>query len=454
MARTFQEFVYGTRFEDLSAEVVSIMRRSVLDTLGVATAGTATAISRIVSEFACQHWWAGPRGPRARLLFDGAFVSPAGAAVSGAFTIDSIDAHDGYSAAKGHAGSAILPAVLAFSDDMTIRDKAPTGQDFLTVLAVGYEVAYRAGLALHATTADYHTSGAWTAVGAAAVGARLLKLNGEQLRHAVGIAEYHGSRSQMMRCIDHPTMPRDGVGWGSPTGVSAAYMAALGFTGAPAITVESGAASSFWSDLGERWEILGTHYKRYPVCRWAHPSIDAARELIEAHQLKSSEIERVRIQTFHYATRLACRDPKTADEVIYGIAYPTAIMIVRGRIGLEELSADVLNDPEIKRISLATELVETDHYTRISTRQRWADVALFLKDGRFVQSEPRTPKGDPEDPLSDKEIRAKFHLFADGILGSARADAIELAVSDIDKPGTRLEWLGDLVYSPTTAMAA
>jgi len=316
-------------------------------------------------------------------------------------------------------------------------------------MAVGYEVAYRSGLALHATTSDYHTSGAWTAVGAAAVGARLLELSGQELRHAIGIAEYHGPRSQMMRCIDHPSMLRDGVGWGSPTGVSAAYMAQLGFTGAPAITVEGQDAADFWSDLGERWEITNTHYKRYPVCRWAHPAIDAAHDLMQAHGLASTDVERVRIQTFHNATRLAGQDPHSMDEVTYGIAYPTAIMIVRGKIGIPEVSPAILADPEVRRISLATELVETEHYNKISVRERWADVTFYLGDGRQLRSQPRKPKGDPDDPLSDAEIAEKYHRFATPVIGAERAASIEAAVSGLDAERATMDWLGDLVYRST-----
>ena len=55
----------------------------------------------------------------------------------------------------------------------------------------------------------------------------------------MGIAEYHGPRSQMMRCMDHPTMVKDGSGWGAMCGVSAARMAKAGFTGAPALTLQT-----------------------------------------------------------------------------------------------------------------------------------------------------------------------------------------------------------------------
>ncbi len=214
------------------------MKRSLLDTIGVAAVGSTTSISSITRQFVTEHMPAGLHGPSSRLLLDGRVVSPVGAAMAGAFMIDSIDAHDGNSAVKGHAGSGVLPAVLAIVDHQRIAGKKMSGQALITALAIGYEIAYRSGLAMHATCADYHTSGAWTAVGVAAAGGKLLGLDNDNLRHAIGIAEYNGPRSQMMRCIDYPSMVRDGVGWGSPTGVSAVYMAQMGFTGVPAITVE------------------------------------------------------------------------------------------------------------------------------------------------------------------------------------------------------------------------
>ena len=442
----FPEFVYKTSYDDLPPAILAVMKRSVLDTLGVAAVGSTSEMGRIASTFACQQWCAGPGSPQARIMFDGRVASPAGAAFAGASAIDSIDAHDGHSPVKGHAGSAIFPALLAYCEDRRGRGAPVTGREFLAAMAVGYEVAYRAGLALHATVQDYHTSGAWTAVGAAAMGARLLGLGEAELRHAIGIAEYHGPRSQMMRCIDHPTMLRDGVCWGAPTGVSAAYMAGLGFTGAPAITVEGEDAADFWADLGSRWEILNTHYKRYPVCRWAQPAIDAASELMSTHGLASHDVERVRIQTFHNAVRLAGNAPQTVDEITYGIAFPTATMIARGRIGMDELSPAILSDPEIRRISMATELVETEHYNRISVGVRWADVTLFLADGRVLQSEPRKPRGDPDDPLSDEEIAGKFASFASPVAGEARAGQIAEAVEGIDREGATMSWLDDLVY--------
>ena len=152
----------------------------------------------------------------ARILLDGRRASPAGAAFAGASTIDAFDAHDGHPLTKGHAGVAVLPALFAVAD----AEGGGDGRDLLVALVLGYEVAIRAGIALHASVPDYHTSGAWNALGCAAVAARLLGLSADATRHALGIAEYHGPRSQMMRCIDHPTMVKDGSGWGAFAGVT------------------------------------------------------------------------------------------------------------------------------------------------------------------------------------------------------------------------------------------
>ena len=83
----------------------------------------------------------------------------------GVAMIDALDAHDGHRLTKGHAGVVILPVLLALCDELA----ACSGAEFLTRFVIGYEIAVRTGIALHASVDDYHTSGAWNAVGAAAL---------------------------------------------------------------------------------------------------------------------------------------------------------------------------------------------------------------------------------------------------------------------------------------------
>ncbi len=142
----------------------------------------------------------------------------------------------------------MLPALLAYDRRRHAASAgAIDGREFLTCLVLGYEIATRAGIALHATVSDYHCSGAWNALGCAAVGARLLALRRRRRsREALGIAEYFGPRGQILRVCDSPTMVKDGSGWGAHAGVTAALLARDGFTGAPALTVERADARDCW----------------------------------------------------------------------------------------------------------------------------------------------------------------------------------------------------------------
>ena len=86
------------------------------------------------------------------------------------------------------------------------------GSEILLRLKLGYELACCTALAQHASVPDYHTSGAWVAVAVAGVAARLRRLDRAQTAHAIGITENHGPQRQMVLCIDHLTMFKDGSG--------------------------------------------------------------------------------------------------------------------------------------------------------------------------------------------------------------------------------------------------
>ena len=88
--------------------------------------------------------------------------------------------------------------------DLKFAEARPdlSARDVLNALVMSYQVAARAGFALHNSVSDYHTSGAWNALGVASFGCRRRSATSEQLRHAMGIAAYHEPRSQMMHEIE------------------------------------------------------------------------------------------------------------------------------------------------------------------------------------------------------------------------------------------------------------
>ncbi len=83
-------------------------------------------------------------------------------------------------------------------------------------------------------------------------------------------------------------------------------------------------------------------------------------------------------------------------------------------------------------------------------------MVLTTTDGRVLQSGPRTPKGDPDDPLSDAEVSEKFHAFADPVLGRENALEIEAASNALDSlSASELERVLSLVLErPRSAIIA
>ncbi|MER9545273.1 MmgE/PrpD family protein [Mesorhizobium sp. M0437] len=426
------EFIHGVEPDTIPSDVKRHAKRFLLDLIGVAAAGSKLDASRIMRETALQLFAAPQQG--SRLFFDGRSASIAGAALANAMTIDSFDAHDGHPLTKGHAGCGVLAGLLAFLESRMPENAKPrSGADMLADLIVGYEIAIRSGIALHGTVADYHTSGAWVALGVAAVGVRIMGLPHGQTRHALGIAEYNGPRSQMMRCIEHPTMVKDGSGWGAMVGATAAVLAGKGFTGAPAITTEREDVSEWWSDLGIRWRLSEQYIKAYPVCRWAQPAMEAAAALRRGHSFNLDAIEGVTIRIFREASKLAARSPRTTEEAQYSLPFPVAALLVRGQVGPAEIDGAALRDPELLRLSNLITLVEASEYSSRFPAERWADATIVLKNGERLVSQPAVARGSAENPLSDQEISAKFHMLMRASGQQSRAAEIEDMVMSIDK---------------------
>lgn len=422
MSTATSSFIHDLRWQDIPDGVRSQARRCLLDTFGAAIGGRRTELSRIIHDYAA----AMHQGAGAQLWLDGRAVSPLGAALANGMTIDSLDIHDGERLVKGHASVAIIPAALA-----TLSQGAGTvtGRELLTTLVVGWEVALRAGRALHATACDYHTSGAWSALGCAAVTARRLGLSAEQTREALGIAEYHGPRSPMMRCIDYPTMLKDGSGWGAMTGVSAAFLARGGFTGAPAATVAGPDVAHFWSDLGSVWLTAQQDFKPYAVCYWAQPAIAGALALQRAHQLPLESIARIQVSTFEEASRLAVRRPGTTEEAQYSLPFPVAAALVHGRLGARELIGEALRDPRVLALVDRLELEADPGYSRRFPLERIARVRIETDRGDTFDSGEATARWDEatSPPPTDLELREKYRWLAAEGLSAERAAALEEA---------------------------
>jgi 2-methylcitrate dehydratase PrpD len=417
-------FIHEAQWDDFSPDVKHNAIRALVDTLGVSAAGSQTDLSRIICNHAARHFG----GDASSLWWDGRLVSPVGAALANGMTIDSLDAHDGQLLCKGHIGCGLIPGLLAMAEAENKLDAL----DLLTALVIGYEIGTRAGVSLHASVPDYHTSGAWIAVTVAAVGARILSLDSNKTREAMGIAEYHGPRSQMMRCIDFPTMVKDGSGWGSMAGVSAAYLASDGFTGAPAVTIEGDDVSEYWKDLGKHFYINEQYIKLYPVCRWAQPAVEAVLELIREHHIDPEKIESVTIDSFYEAKKL-CSMASNTEQAQYSLPFSVAVAAVRGTIDVSDVTDAGLTNPIIQELARKVKITDNEKFNAVFPAQRLATALIITKDGKKFKSGVNRALGDPGDDVSDSVITNKFRAMAGTRLDLGVVNAFETELSRISE---------------------
>lgn len=391
-------FVAELRWADVPARVRERVAFLLADLASVCVAGRPAPAARMAAEYASLVH----PGDAATVLYDGRRVGAVGAAWANGVLANVLDLDDGHRLTKGHPGAVIVPAAMAAAQHVDA-----TADDFLAAVVVGYEIAIRAGIALHARDDSYHASGAWGGLGAAAAAARLLGLSPEQTGHAIGLAEYHAPIAPIMRSVAEPAMTKDACAWGAAAGVSSALMAAGGFT-----SVASEYLTASVDDLGARWRLEELYVKAYPCCRWSQGAIRAAILAAGGRTFAPEEVERVVIRTFAAADGLAKAVPTSTEEAQYSLVWPVATVLARGDFTV----ADALggwDDPDIAALAGRTDVHVDPELTAAFPARRLTAVDVLLRTGDRLSAGPLEALGEPDDPAWPDVVAGKVATLID-----------------------------------------
>lgn len=392
--RVLREFASELAFADVPVEVQRRLAWLMLDfAVAVVTARALPSVAIAANYATAVHG-----GDEATVLCDGRRVAAPGAAFANGVLGNSLDIDDGHRVTKGHPGAIIIPVAMAAAES-----RGATCEEFLLAALIGYEVAIRAGIELHAREADYHASGAWGSLGAAVACARLFGLDSARLGHAVNIAEYHAPIADMSRAVTDPAMTKDAVGWGAFMGMSSALLAEAGFTGLRGKGLDALDVAS----LGDRWQLLEVYVKPYPCCRWSQQALDAA---VAIHgQLGGRAIEAVEIHTFEAASWLSTRRPETTEEMQYSAVWPVAVALSTGRFDAAEAMPSAV-DARVEAIAAVTRSVVSPELDAEFPERRLSRLVVRTSDGDELDSGVVEAPGEPgsdgwEDVVSVKAAR-------------------------------------------------
>lgn len=409
------EFICQTKSQDVPAQIRQKAVRHILDSIG---AGIAGAVSKEVELLiktlkdlgepqGVSIAWA--RGETMTPLH-AALVNGAG---SHSFELDDTGGCD-------HSGAVVIPAAIAALEIAHQRRIKVTGEEFVTAVILGYDIARRAlescGAYAPHNKAGFHSTGTCGTFGAATVAARILGLDVHQTQMALGLA---GSFSAgLWACVhDGAQSKRLHAGHAAMGGLMSACLAQNGFTGPTKIfeevwggfnhtyAFEGNTPEAWLSELGENWKIKRVSIKPHASCRSTHSSIDAVDILRKKMGFEANDIEAINItiNPFVYGMCGAfANHPMPAAQL--SIPYSVAADLVFGNASLPSFERSKRDDPRV------LSLMERIHFTIDKTQADLEEplVEVVLKDGRKDSEKVNVPLGAPDNPVTDEALLTKF----------------------------------------------
>lgn len=206
-------------------------------------------------------------------------------------------------------------------------------------------------------------------------------------------------------------------------GITAAYLAQDGFTGAQRILEGAqGLAAGMSSDadpsrlldgLGQRWTLAETSFKYHASCRHTHPAADALQHVMREHGLRAADLAAV--ETLVHQSAIDVLGPVTAPATVhqskFSMGTVLALIALRGHAGLTEFDA-APGDAEVAALRDKVRMTLDDEVDRAYPRRWIGKVNVTTTDGRRLHGRVDEPKGDLGNTLSRPEIEDKVARLA------------------------------------------
>lgn len=390
---------------------------AVLDTVGVACAGSTEPAARIVRQVVAAE---APGG--CVVLGTGLRASASGAALANGTAAHAHDFDDMCFVSLAHPSAPLVAATLAVAGQAH-----GSGRALLDAYVVGFEIEARLGRTMNPRhyRRGWHCTSTLGTIGAAAACARLLGLDAGAAGHAIAIAA--SAASGLKENFGTMVKPLH-AGLAGRNGVLAALLAGQGMTASVraldgpqgflnAMDSERPSLEAETADLGRRWEILdtGITVKLYPSCAGTHPSLDAILDLRRREHIALEEVEQVEIEVDSITPTVLIHDrPASGLEAKFSLPFCVAAALATGHVGLDTFEAAALRDPAVAALMPRVTMRANPALDGIGAPLTQARIAVRLRDGRTLTTSADGARGYPERPASTDEVRDKF-------LGCARA---------------------------------
>lgn len=437
--KALADFTANLTYEKLTPFSVEMVKRCILDWLGVCVGGSQTKPAVILRNVL-------PKGNcKEATVFAGAEqkASVYEAAMLNASASHCLDFDDLHNPSIIHLACVVVPGALAIAEK-----EGKSGKELLAAVCAGYEAGARVGESVIPESYFFwHTTGTAGIFGTAAAAANILGLDSQQTvmcygsagTQAAGLWEFlkEGAMSKALH-----------AGKSTYGGVLSAYLSQAGFTAASKILEgEKGfcramVAEPHLEKLTEGLDysslkIDNNSFKPYPCCKHSHAALYAIQELCRENQIKPAAVAAVKIYINNITDYLINNPhPQTPYGCKFSLQYCAAAMLQTGKVVVGSFADDVINNTDIRSVMERVSVIKDAEQEAVHAQdpsKLASKVTIELVDGQAYSMQVDYPKGDPQNMLTWDETVGKFMSLAVPVYGERKAAKLCALVRNLDE---------------------
>ena len=459
-------FLTTITFDDIPADVLQQAKLHIIDNIGCTLGGYANDWGKKVISLGRD---LGGK-PEATVIGSGDKLHCANAAYVNGKLSNILDMDETLYQTR-HIGGVPFFSALSVGERIGV-----TGKDVILATVLAYDFGARCALCGSIWRPDpekgivssiYGSSG-FNTLAASIAAAKIFNFDKKQMANVLGVAAYlaPGAIESKFSFTPPANFNKSAdMGWFCLGGITAALCAQNGYIGDPSILdgprgimALLGALEfdddTFVAELGERWYIMDAGFKPYPTCRWFHNGIGLLEGILNEHNLKPEDIEKIVVNTHPLGITLptyvaADKWAESTNRDLwfsqFSFSYALACTVYRITPGPEWAKEETLNNPIIAEMT--GKIVHGEHPDAVRMAETWTghpgklfsqppvSIEVLSRKGIFTAESTDIP-GDSWNPrvkLTDAEIISKFKNNASYVVNDAQINKIIDRVEKLDK---------------------
>ena len=437
----FLKAIDGVWNTPIPEEVTARARQSLLDYLAVTCAGAAFQQEKLARYFAFSQ----PEPGDFPVIGTGKRLALKEAVFLNGLNAHALDFDDGTNSGIIHLGSPLFSLLLP----LALRHGISL-EEMLRAAVIGYETSFTMAVSIQPghKAMGYHATGTCGTLGAALAAAYMLGFSEEERFQAFACACV--SASGMLKVLDDGSELKPyNVAKTALLALTSIQLARAGFHGHPDPLGGRGFLKMMTGRedvelkpllLNGTYAVMKSYTKPYASCRYTHPSVEAAIHLREAYGLTAEDVAGIEIKTYDLAVSGHDHTEIPGSySAKMSIPYSVAAGLIYGRAGLREFSEESVQDEKALDLTRKVHVEADGAISAAFPGVQTAVLRLTTGDGRTFEDRVDFPKGEPENPMTDREFRDRYDaLMTFGGVDPETAGRVFAAVEQADVPARAL----------------